>query len=126
MKYSSRFERDYEWYMSVSDIFCFDGCKHYFNKKGQDLVQFDKNGFTAKKCFYLYDSSGVIKHTREPEELLRILKTKGSTNLHIKMYAEDRARGYLPKIEFEIICDEINAPDWFIEAVEQQKKKYYL
>ena len=125
MKYSSKFERDYAWLLSVSYKFCFDGCGHYYNKKGVDLIQFDENGFTAKKCFYLYDSSGVIKQTREPEELHRLLKTKGSTNLHIKMYAQDRAKGYLPKIEFEEICKELNAPNWFIEAVEQQKKKYY-
>ena len=34
MKYSKNFERDYNWYLSVSHIFSFDGSKDYFNKKG--------------------------------------------------------------------------------------------
>lgn len=125
MKYSKNFERDYNWYLSVSDIFCFDGAKDYHNKKGIELIQFNKEGKTAKECFYLYDTNGIVKPTCEPEELKTLLKTKGSINLHIKMYAEDRARGYLPKVEFDKICVEYNLPSWFITAVENQKKKYY-
>jgi len=124
LKYSTKFNRDYNWYLSVSHIFSFDGSKDYFNKKGIDIVQFDKNGKTAKECFYLYDSSGIINPTCEPDELATLLKTKGSVNLHIKMYAEDRARGYLPKREFDKICSEYKLPDWFIDAVQNQKKKY--
>ena len=41
------------------------------------------------------------------------------------MYAEDRAKGTLPKIEFDKICNEFNVPSWFIKAVEKQKYKYY-
>lgn len=125
MKYSKNFERDYNWYLKVSTIFTFDGTKDYYNKKGVELIQFNENGKTAKECFYLYDTNGIITPTKEPEKLKILLKTKGSVNLHIKMYAEDRARGYLPKIEFDKICLEYNLPDWFIEAVENQKHKYY-
>tara|TARA_R110001632_G_C11054583_1_gene385067 strand:+ start:142 stop:531 length:390 start_codon:yes stop_codon:yes gene_type:complete len=126
MKYSKNFERDYNWYLSVSDIFSFDGTKDYYNKKGIELIQFDENGKTAKECFYLYDTNGVVKPTCEPDKLKTLLKTKGSVNLHIKMYAEDRAKGYLPKIEFDKICAEYDFPSWFIDAVENQKKKYYV
>ena len=125
MKFSKRFEKDYNWYTAVSDIFNFDGSNHYYNKKGIDLIQFDEKGKTAKECFYLYDSNGVIHPTSEPAELKRLFKAKGSVNLHIKMYAEDRARGYLPKCEFEKICLEVNAPQWFADAVENQKPKHY-
>lgn len=125
MKYSKKFERDYRWYLSVSDVFSFDGTKDYYNKKGVELIQFDKNGKTAKECFYLYDSNGVIKPTCEPKELKILLKTKGSVNLHIKMYAEDRAKGYLPKVEFDEITKNFDLPEWFIKAVEKQKYKYY-
>jgi hypothetical protein len=125
MKYSKKFERDYKWYLSVSDKFNFDGTNEYHNKKGIDLIQFKENGKTAKECFYLYDSEGKIKPTKEPKELKQLYKTKGSVNLHIKMYAEDRAKGYLPKVEFEDIVKELNAPDWFVKAVENQKRKYY-
>ena len=48
MKYSKKFERDYKWYLSVSDVFSFDGTKDYYSKKGVELIQFDKNGKTAK------------------------------------------------------------------------------
>ena len=68
----------------------------------------------------------IIKPTYEPNKLKTLLKTKGSVNLHIKMYAEDRAKGYLPKIEFDKICTEYDLPSWFIDAVENQKKKYFL
>ena len=125
MKYSKNFERDYNWYLSVSHIFLFDGSKDYFNKKGIELIQFDKDGKTAKECFYLYDSNGIIKPTCEPDKLKTLLKTKGSVNLHIKMYAEDRAKGNLPKIEFDKIIKEFDLPVWFIKAVEKQKHKYY-
>ena len=125
MKFSKKFESDYNWYLSVAHIFNFDGCDNYYNKKGVRLIQYSEEGLTAKECFYLYDSQGVIKQTREAGLLEIILKTKGSVNLHIKMYAEDRAKGYLPKIEFEDMVKELDPPDWFIDAVESQKKKYY-
>ena len=125
MKFSKQFESDYTWYLSVKDKFSFDGSSEYFNKKGIDIIQHDKNGLTAKECFYLFDSKGVINPTKEPIELKELLKTKGSVNLHIKMYAEDRAKGVLPRIEFDKICEEFNVPKWFIKSVEKQKHKYY-
>lgn len=106
------------------DFFNFDGCGHYFNNKGIDLIQYDVNGLSAKECFYIFDSQGRIEKTKEPEKLEQLYKTKGSVNLHIKMYAEDRAKGYLPKIEFQEIIKEIKAPEWFEKAVENQKIKY--
>ena len=126
MKYSKKFERDYKWYVSVADIFSFDGTRDYYNKKGIKLIQFNENGKTAKECFYLYDTSGIVKTTCEPDKLKTLLRAKGSVNLHIKMYAEDRAKGYLPKIEFDKICNEYDLPIWFVNAVENQKKKYYV
>jgi len=118
-------KRDYNWYLSVSDIFNFDGKKEYFNKKGVYLIQYDEEGKSAKDCFYLYDTSGVIKKTNEPVKLRKLLKTKGSVNLHIKMYAEDRGRGYLPLAELVDMCKEYKSPDWFFDAIERQKCKYY-
>ena len=125
VKYSKNFDRDYNWYLSVSDIFSFDGTKDYYNKKGIELIQFDKNGKTAKECFYLYDTNGVIKPTCEPDKLKTLLKTKGSINLHIKMYAQDRANCSLPGIEFQQMCKEWGAPEWCVKAVETQKMKHW-
>jgi len=124
MKFSKRFESDYAWYLSVSDVFNFDGKQFYYDKKGENIIQPIYSGLTAKECFYWYDSQGVIKPCREPIKLKILLKTKGSVNLHIKMYAQDRAKAYLPKIEFDKIIKELNLPDWFVNAVEKQKVKY--
>src|SRR5690606_18318805 len=112
-------------YLSVSKQFNFDGTNEYYNKNGENIINNSLDGRTAKECFFLYDSQGQISPCREPKRLKMLLKTKGSVNLHIKMYAEDRARGYLPLIEFKQICIDINAPSWFFEAVENQKPKYY-
>ena len=123
MKYSKKFNLDYEWYLSVSEIFSFDGTKDYISKDGVEIIQHDNNGISAKECFYLYDTKGVVNATSQPDELRTLLKTKGSVNLHIKMYAEDRAQGRLPLEEFDKIKEELNLPTWFVKAVENQKYK---
>lgn len=124
MKYSDRFNKDFYWYLSVRHIFNFDGQHTYINKKGQSLITFDSNGVSGKEAFYLYDSQGVIKPTKHPNLLFTLLKTKGSVNLHIKMYAEDLAKSYLSKLEFREYCEEFKAPVWFREAVEKQRWNY--
>lgn len=126
MKYSEQFERDFKWYLSVRHFFNFDGQAEYFDRRtGYNLICYSPHGVSGKHAFYKWDSNGLILDTKHPNLLHALLKTKGSVNLHIKMYAEDRARGYLPGIEFQELCKEINAPDWFIRAVEEQKVKFY-
>ena len=147
MKYSENFERDWNWYVKYKDVFTFDGRDRYTNKKGEDLVVFDENGKTAKECFYLWDSNGKIEPCKEPELYKQILKCKGSVNFNIKMWAEDRAKGYLPKVVFSKECrdeqekwfrereleydwqqtieEEFELLPWMVEAVENQKLKYY-
>ena len=125
MNFPKKFESDYNWFLSVSDKFAFDGTNEYFNKKGNPVIVENPSGISAKEAFYLWDSQGVIKPTNDPQNLLKLLKTKGSVNLHIKMYAEDRASGILGREEFEQMAHSINAPQWFINAVERQKWKYY-
>lgn len=119
MKYSKNFNRDFNWYLSMRNVFDFDGALY------NDEIIYDKNGIDGKKAFHIYDSQGKYKPTKHPNILRQLLKVKGSVNLHIKMYAEDRAKGYLPKIEFDKICLEYNVPEWFINSVEKQKYKYY-
>jgi len=125
MKYSKKFERDFEWYSKNSNIFNFDGSFEYYNKVGESLIHFEENGVPAKKAFYLYDSQGKIVKTKEPELLRELYKCKGSINLNIKMWAEDRAKGILPKILFDEMVKELELLDWMVEAVEKQKVKYY-
>lgn len=126
MKFSDKFERDYSFYLQNIDFFNFDGVKDYYDKKGNNLIVHDENGVTAKEAFFIYDSQGKIRPTCEPKLLRLILRTKGSVNLHIKTYAEDRASGLLCKFEVAEIAKETNAPDWFSDAIEEQKFKYPL
>lgn len=124
-KYSPEFERDFKWYLSMRHLFNFDGSNSYYNKKGKDIIVYNKNGVTGKEAFYKWDSNGTILPTKHPNLLHTLLKTKGSVNLHIKMYAEDRAKGLFPFIEFRAFCIKYRCPFWFKEAVERQKSKYY-
>lgn len=116
VKYSDNFNRDFNWYLSIRHLFTFDGKEDYKPLEGIKI--------SAKTAFFLIDSQGKHYPTKHPNILKTLLKVKGSVNLHIKMYAEDRASGVLPKVEFERICIEINAPEWFYKAVEHQKLKY--
>jgi hypothetical protein len=122
---NSNFDRDFKWYLSMRHIFNFDGSNFYFNKKGDNIIQYDKNGINGKEAFFQWDSNGKIKPTRHPNILKTLLKTKGSVNLHIKMYAEDRAECNLNKIEFRSLCIKYKSPNWFRNAVENQKMKYW-
>lgn len=122
-KYNANFERDFNWYLSMRHKFNFDGCAEYFNKKGEKIVIYDKNGVNGKDAFFQWDSNGKIKPTKHPNLLHTLLKVKGSANLHIKMYAEDRANGLMGLMEFGLLCNEFKSPDWFMDAVERQKVK---
>ena len=117
MKYKNNFNRDFSWYIKVRNEFKFDG------RLPRDII-YDREGIDGKKAFFIFDSQGQLKPTKHPELLRRLLLTKGSINLHIKMYAEDRAKGVLPKILFDEICEGIESPDWFEKAVEKQKIRH--
>lgn len=119
-RYSSNFERDYNWYLKHKGNFTFDG-----TLDTSDKVVFNENGKDAKYCFYVFDSQGKVIPTNEPELLFQIYKCKGSINFNIKMWAEDRGKGLLGKGEFNCIIKEYELLDWMIDAVEKQKLKYY-
>ena len=124
LKYSPEFERDFKWYLSMRHEFNFDGSGDYTDKNGNPIVVYDRSGVSAKWAFYKWDSNGKILPTKHPNLLQALLKTKGSTNLHIKMYAEDRATGLLPLGDLISFCVEHKCPSWFKEAVERQRFKY--
>ena len=124
-KYNQKFDRDFRWYLTVRHYFNFDGTNIYYNKKGNTIINISKSGIDGIESFYQFDTYGKISETKHPNILHTLLKVKGSVNLHIKMYAEDRAKGVLPKMLFNEICADIKAPDWFVDAVETQKYKYY-
>ena len=116
MKYSKNFTRDFKWYIKVRHFFNFDG------HENRPIV-YDRNGIDGKKAFHIYDSQGVLKPTKHPKLLAVLIKAKGSVNLHIKMYAEDRAKGLLPLFEFRELCDKLADPYWFFCALEKSKNR---
>jgi hypothetical protein len=114
MKYSKNFERDYNWYLKYKDIFTFDGSPNR-------LLNIDlENGYNAKHCFYILDSTGKLLSTNEPRLLSELLKCKGSINFHIKMWVEGIAEGISNINEF---IEEFELLDWMIKAIENQLKK---
>lgn len=125
MKYSKRFQRDYAFYLANRDRFSFDGCAEYVNKKGESLIQESSDGCSAKEAFYAYDSKGEINPTCEPGLLEELYRCKGSINLHISMWAEGRAEGTFPGVEFEEYAKEVGLLPWVVDAVEKQKWRYY-
>lgn len=176
--YSPEFERDFNWFLEMRQMFNFDGADTYYkntvkifkNRAGETefnlmneipfatfkeqfpamvegkavrkfsfgmfsnyafipcsyaIIVPDKNGATGKEAYYQWESAGKIIPTKHPNILAALLKIKGSVNLHIKMYAQDRAQGLFPLIEFRAFCIKYKCPSWFKEAVEKQKYKYY-
>ncbi len=118
MKVSKRAKQDFYWYLSVRNHFSFSGSLPDVN------IEYSKGGFNGLYAYYLYDTYGkktII--TKHPEILKTVLTVKASVNLHIKMYAEDRATGVLAKVELDTICEEFNTPNWFKEAIEAQKAR---
>jgi hypothetical protein len=120
VKYSASFERDYNWFLKHKDVFDFDG-----TNSTADKVMYSDAGASAKECFYKYDTHGKTILTREPELLFQIHKCKGAVNFNIKMWAEDRGKGWLGRMEFQEIATHLELLPWMIEAVERQKTQQY-
>lgn len=122
MKYSKRFERDYNFYIKNLERFSFCGKKdnEFIDKKGNPIVIYDDEGINAKEAFYVYESRGEICKTNEPELLLALHRCKASINLHINLWAEGRRDGTFPRIEWKNYAKEIGFPVWVSDAVENQ------
>ena len=110
-------ETTFKEYLRLSKFFSFAGC-------AIDVIS-NATGVDAIEAFFEIESNGKLFPTKHPNILRRLLICKASVNLHIQMYAEDRAKGYLPKKVFQEMVAEMNLPDWFMDAVEMQKYKFY-
>jgi hypothetical protein len=116
VKYSTNFIRDIKWYLKVRHDFNFDG-------KLERDIEYSNTGIDGIKAFFVIDSQGKYLPTKHPNIVKSLLKTKGSVNLHIKMYAEDRVSGLFPKFELIEFLNSIDSPEWVFEAIENQKEK---
>lgn len=91
----------------------------------EPLIVKDKDGVDGVEAFFNIDSKGIVLPTKHPNILKSLLKTKGSINLHVAMYSEDRAKGRFPLTEFRALCIKWKAPEWFYFAVEKSKNRIY-
>ena len=82
-------------------------------------------GLAEEKKAAVAEVKPAPEPTKEPELLNQILLCKASVNFNIKMWAEDRGKGCLGKLEFQNIIKEYELLPWMVEAVENQKLKYY-
>lgn len=96
----------------------FSQCKD--NKRSIEL-QFDSNGLTALECFHIFESTGELLSTKEPELLTRALNGKEWHGLTVTMCAED----YVGRILFARELKE-NYPTWIRKDILGRAKQIAL
>lgn len=121
MKYSKRFNQDYQLYDRLKDNFNF---APYDPLKGRKPVPATPH-MTVKEAFYTWDTHGKFCAIADQSTLLQLLVAKASINFHIKEFARDRALAWMSYFELLEIQQEFGLPTWFVDAVENQKLKYY-
>jgi hypothetical protein len=121
MKYSERFDENFELYARLKDVYNFAPYDVFKGKVPQSV----KKPISIKEAFYRFDTHGKLLQTKDMQLLTQLIVCKCSINFSIKEYAQDRARGWLSYLDLLDIQEEHNLPQWFVEAVEKQKSKYY-
>lgn len=129
MKYSKNFDAQFDFYFRMKKKFDFSG--DYLRPKNastvHDILTIDyrKDGVDAKQAFFTFESTGKLLPTKHPLLFHSLLKCKASANFHIKLYAQDRANGFLSRYELEQeIYAEVDPPQWFKDAVENNMIKF--
>lgn len=117
-------KQEYIWMISVRHHFTFTGGKLRFKEKS-DSISYEVNGLDGFSAYHRNESEGIILSTKHPNILMTLFTVKASLNFQIKEWAQDRANGLLPKIEFLKIVGELRLPDWVVLSVENQKKNHY-
>jgi RNAse (barnase) inhibitor barstar len=131
IKFSEQFNRDYELYSRLKNIFTFSGVdvrKKYHRFEYSDL------GVTAKEAFYFLDTNGRYSKCNNLDELYEVLTCKISINLHIKMWAEEYLEYRKSNLPEEIaysnlflddIMTEFQFPVWVEHAIVKQAEKLF-
>lgn len=120
MRYSSSFQRDWEFYLRSREVFTFCGKP---DSEILEKIKPDPNGSTAKECFLYLDGRGEVKPCSEPELLFQVLKTKAAVNWQVKQWAEMLLGGVLFPSELVECRDDYGLPKWVVEAVLNQSRK---
>jgi hypothetical protein len=121
LKYSKRFEEDFELYWRLRHKFTFAPFDVLKNRPWLE----PKTTLDVKQAFFQFDTHGKLFAIADQQGLVQTIAAKASLNFHIKMYAEDRAKGELGRVDLLDIQREYELPDWFIDSVEKQKVKHY-
>jgi hypothetical protein len=83
---------------------------------------YDPNGYSALECWWAKDTHGKTLPCREPELLAKVIRSKLSVNLQIKLWAEDIADGMLLG-QSELLEYVHGWPDWVFRATMEQAGK---
>jgi hypothetical protein len=112
-----KFEKDWNFYILHKDK---------FNFSGEEVVvkytDFSET-YSAKECFYYYDSTGVMYNCSEEDLLKQVINCKKSINFQIKQWVE----GLVDLLEYtEVYMNEFqNPPKWIRKAFVNQSIKYW-
>lgn len=118
-RYKANFNRDYAFYSRNIDTLNFSG-------KYPPIILDDPDGKSAKECFYIFDSTGVLGACSEPLLLQKLMVCKASVNLHISLWAEGVRQNVLCPPELKEMMTEYSAPDWVMKAVLRQSEPYLI
>jgi len=82
MKFSRRFEEDWEFYLKNKTKFVFCG------ENVNWIPDLSKPIVSAKEAFFIYDTSGIKHPTLDERLLIEMIVCKKSVNFHIKMWTD--------------------------------------
>jgi hypothetical protein len=86
------------------------------------VVTADPNGHSALECWWAKDTHGKTLPCHEPELLAKVIRSKQSVNLQVKLWAEDVAGGVLLR-QAELVEYVHGWPEWVLRAVMEQAGK---
>lgn len=114
---SSKAKAEFEFYFS-SEL---DMIGH---SVGVELWPFPSvdDGHSALECWWAKDTWGKMLPCREPNVLAKVLRSKQSVNLQVKLWAEDVADGILLRQQ-ELAVYTHGWPKWVFRAVLEQAGK---
>lgn len=108
MKYKSKFEKGWKFYLDHADLFTFCG-------QLPTEFEYDPDGPCAKEVFYNWEAGKGLTPTSEPELLQRVHNCKSSINFQIKAWVE----GFADMMEpVDFYLDSFNnPPKWIRKAL---------
>jgi hypothetical protein len=81
-----------------------------------------EGGYTAIESWWALDTHGEALPCLEPELLAKVIRSKKSVNLQVRMWAEDIADGMLLR-QSELIEYAHGWPSWVLRAVMEQASR---